>query len=114
MKTIAEILILNGFLTEEAEWFESLIHDDMKPIILFALIFLEGEEQSFLYDMIYELLEMKGTSVVVNGIKTNYLLESDAPELREAVRELDELDDDFQPEHSPVTVFLENGVITID
>ena len=91
-----------------------MIHDKHKTIIKLTIFFSDKEEGEFLADLFKELLKNRGSSVLVKGKKTNYLLEFEDERFREVVKELDEMDEEFQPIHSPVYVFLDNGEIAIE
>ena len=91
-----------------------MIHDNHKAVIELTIFFLEEEEGEFLADLFKEILKNRKNSVLVRGKKTNYLLDFEDERFREVVKELDEIDEDFQPIHSPVCVFLDNGEITIE
>lgn len=117
MTIITDFLIKNGMSYENAEWIETLIHEDMKPIILLAIELLDDQEsRNTMMRLFWNFIEIKDKNeyVLIKGKKTNYILESDNLQLREAVQELDEYDEDYQPIHSPVLVFLEDGIVTID
>lgn len=91
-----------------------MIHDKHKAIIKLTILFSEKEEGEFLADLFREILKNRKNSVLVRGKKTNYLLEFEDERFREVVKELDEIDEEFQPMHSPVYVFLDNGEISIE
>ena len=91
-----------------------MIHDDHKALIQLTILLSEREEGELLADLFKEILKSRENSVLVKGKKTNYLLEFEDERFREVVKELDEIDEDFQPMHSPVCVFLDNGEIAIE
>ena len=91
-----------------------MIHDKHKAVIELAILFSEEEEGEFLVDLFKEILKNRENSVLVRGKKTNYLLEFEDEGFRKVVKELDEIDEEFQPIHSPVYVFLDNGEISIE
>ena len=91
-----------------------MIHEDHEATIKLAILFSEKEEREFLADLFKEILKNRENSVLVRGKKTNYLLEFEDERFRKVVKELDEIDEDFQPIHSPVYVFLDNGEIAIE
>ena len=91
-----------------------MIHDNHKAIIKLTILFSEEEEKELLADLFKNMLKNRENSVLVKGEKTNYLLEFEDERFREVVKELDEMDEEFQPIHSPVYVFLDNGEIAIE
>ena len=91
-----------------------MIHDNHKAVIKLTILLSEKEEGELLADLFKEILKNRKNSVLVRGKKTNYLLEFEDERFRKVVKELDEIDEEFQPIHSPVYVFLDNGEIAIE